>query len=422
MLRLVTWVTVFMLPVSVAMAEPIPGDLDKDGDVDFADFLQFAANFGKTGSPPEAPEPRVVRDTTVVIVRDTIMVAAKCEKVSVSLLTPSRIGPVQAGKPSRNRIKVKVIGEGGVSVGGVAWRWETDEYSGWVFPFEGVTEDDGLIDVRWVAGSPGEGVLSLSVGNAILENPVEIETVSVVSSGPPHSAVNVWFNHERRASAYSADLTPLTEPHGTYYAIVWDGGYMGLQRGGSRYDRQLQFSVWDTPDNIDAEVIERGEGVICRTFGGEGTGRACEFNYPWEVGKTYRFEVAETVLRGGSVFTVYVTNLETEKRRFVGKLRYGVRADLRYANVFTEDFARSAPTCLAQPVRSAAFGRVMAKIDGAWQQLRQAWVGQFGEDSGNPGTLACANRAVRLHEKGLELVIGGRNVADPDGPRRITVP
>ena len=38
--------------VHATTEEPIPGDLDLDGDVDVADFLIFTANFGKTGPVP----------------------------------------------------------------------------------------------------------------------------------------------------------------------------------------------------------------------------------------------------------------------------------------------------------------------------------------------------------------------------------
>ena len=87
-----------------------------------------------------------------------------------------------------------------------------------------------------------------------------------------------------RATGYAIDLTPLTEPSGTYYAaLAWDGGYAGLQRAGSRYDRQLQFSVWDT-DGHDAQVIEHADDVVCGAFGGEGTGQKCELHHPWRVG------------------------------------------------------------------------------------------------------------------------------------------
>ena len=53
--------------VHATTEEPIPGDLDLDGDVDVADFLIFTANFGKTGPvPSQTPTTVTVRDTVYV--------------------------------------------------------------------------------------------------------------------------------------------------------------------------------------------------------------------------------------------------------------------------------------------------------------------------------------------------------------------
>lgn len=71
-----------LLNASLAVrAEPIPGDVNEDGSVDFADFLILAANFGKNGGSPRTPDTiivvvsdtLVVRDTTTVMVRDTLI-------------------------------------------------------------------------------------------------------------------------------------------------------------------------------------------------------------------------------------------------------------------------------------------------------------------------------------------------------------
>ena len=72
------------IPVAFAQNDPIPGDIDKDGDVDFADFVQLARNFGRSGPPPSPPEPIrvVVRDT--VTVRDTIFVEGATERLESS--------------------------------------------------------------------------------------------------------------------------------------------------------------------------------------------------------------------------------------------------------------------------------------------------------------------------------------------------
>ena len=176
---------------------------------------------------------------------------------------------------------------------------------------------------------------------------------------------------------------------------------------GTRYDYQLQFSVWDAPIGGDAQVIALGDDVECTTFGGEGTGQACELNYPWIVGDTYRFEVNETESNGGSAITLHVTDLGSGIRRFVGTIRYADRAEFNRFSMFVEDFLGRAPTCIAQDVRSAAFRRAMAKIDGSWVQLTSGYAGVAKRDAKNPGTPACANLAVRQHPAGLEVAIGG---------------
>ncbi len=228
--------------------------------------------------------------------------------------------------------------------------------------------------------------------------------------------------HEQRASGYSINLTPLTEPGGTYYAAIqWEGGYAGLQRAGFRYDRQLQFSVWDRPEG-DARVIERGEGVECRRFGGEGTGQACELNCPWIAGRTYRFEMTEAPLDGGSAFWLHVTDLDIGERRFVGTLRDAQIADLRHFAMFVEDFWRVAGYCLLQAVRGAAVRRARMRVDGVWQPIRQGLVIRQSSDSGNPGSPPCANLAVRDHDAGLEVVMGGRTASDPDAPPHVDLP
>ena len=189
------------------------------------------------------------------------------QQIAAIVPTVSSLGPVEAGKQAQDLILVTVEDESSEPVAGATYRWETDEYSGWVYPSEGVTGTDGRISAAWIAGSPGAGSLTLTVENAASSQTAEIPTKSVASRRPPSSAMIVSMRSGGAANGLSVDLTPLTEPAKTFYAAIhWEDGYAGLQRAGSRYDRQLQFSVWDV-DGIDAQVIQRGEDVICTTFG-----------------------------------------------------------------------------------------------------------------------------------------------------------
>ena len=56
------------------VVEPIAGDLDFDGDVDIADFLTFAENFGKTGPVPTRPSGQPTERIVTVTVHDTIYI------------------------------------------------------------------------------------------------------------------------------------------------------------------------------------------------------------------------------------------------------------------------------------------------------------------------------------------------------------
>ena len=120
--------------------------------------------------------------------------------------------------------------------------------------------------------------------------------------------------------------------------------------------------------------------------------------------------------------TLHVTELATGDRRFVGTIRYVTRARLYSYGVVVEDFIGKAPTCLAQPVRSMAIRRSRASIDGAWHPITRGEVGRHGQDAKNPGTPPCANLATREHAAGLEMVMGGRTMSDPDAPRLVIIP
>ena len=285
------------------------------------------------------------------------------------------IPPAEAGKLAANRIRFTLTSEAGTPLPDTPYRWTTDQHSGWVFPAEGRTDGQGLVDAAWIAGFPGEGELVLAFTEDGEPRTRKFATNSLAPANPPWGAHGLTIPSPL-ATGYSIDLTPLTEPLGTYYAAMnWARGYAGLQRAGNLYDRQLQFSQWDASGGTPPEVVDVTDGVHCRRFTHEGSGVQCGTEYPWAVGKTYRFEMTtEPGAPGFTHFSLHVTDLESGARRYIGTLRAsggGFDTEIR---PFVEDFRRVAPTCLDQEVRSAAFRRAMARTGAGWVPLADARV------------------------------------------------
>ncbi len=358
---------------------------------------------------------------------ETASVTVAQEIASLSVL-PTRRTSAQAGKQGADSIRVAALDGGGSPVAGASYRWSTDLQSGWVYPSEGATDELGRLRATWVAGWPGEGILSLTVENEFSRVTEQLATLSTTPANPPNGSAAIWiYNSDNPSAGYSIDMTPLTEPTGTYYAAInWDGGYAGLQRGGSLHDRQLLFSVWDVPGHGEAELIDKASDVECRRFVEVGeTGTACELEYPWTVGSTYRFEVTEKEMNQGSAMTLHVSDLAAGSKRFVGTIRFARRTEMAGFFMFVDDFARTAEHCVAREVRRAAIRRPRALLGGAWVALDEMTRGTLtlrSEDPFNPGTPDCANLAVREHAAGLELVIGGETASDPNASRIYTIP
>jgi hypothetical protein len=351
---------------------------------------------------------------------------AVAQRIAAVALEPAGLSPTQAGTKGFDTIVATALDGGGSPVGNARYTWSTDRHPGWVYPPEGRTNALGRFQASWVAGWPGEGALSVTVENQFSRVTEELTTLSTAHSNPPAAHAYLWISNQQTSSGYSIDMTPLTDPMGTYYAAIqWDGGYTGLQSGGSPFGRQLQFSVWNAPGYGDAQLIDNADDVLCTPFGGEGTGINCEMHYPWDVGSTYRFEVTEEDSSGGSAISLHVTDLASGNRRFVGAIRFARRANFNSFGMFVEDFAVNAPHCLARQVRGAAIRRPRAWIGGEWVTLPDMLQGTLSirpDDPWNPGTPGCNNVAVRQHEAGLEVVIGGNTASDPDGPRLFNIP
>jgi hypothetical protein len=326
------------------------------------------------------------------------------------------LGPGHPGMKFAQPVWIRASDSTGAGLGGVQARWEADASAGWVYPTHGTTGPDGRLHGVWIPGAVGDGLLTAFVQGGDVARTI---TVSTRSSNPPSnplSALGVTMFNAGDATGYSIDITPHTDPSGTYYAsMLWLGGYTGIQRDGSLYRDQLQFSTWDNP-SAPARLVEAGPGLTCVAFGNEGSGQACRLQYSWFTEHTYRFELDAVAVSNGRNVTLHVTDLSTGIRTFVGTLFQGGIERLGYVGTFVEQFRHVAPNCLQQPLRSYSFARVLARVNGTWGQITTGLVGRHDP------VLTCANVDATVHPQGVRLSTGQRTASDPSTPSEVVIP
>lgn len=76
-------------------------------------------------------------------------------------------------------------------------------------------------------------------------------------------------------------------------------GYFGIQTNKKNIDeRWVLFSVWSSydtddpnqiPEDLKVRLVEKGENVVFREFGSEGSGGQSYLEHPWETGQKYKF-------------------------------------------------------------------------------------------------------------------------------------
>ncbi|WP_435007472.1 DUF3472 domain-containing protein [Tundrisphaera lichenicola] len=190
--------------------------------------------------------------------------------------------------------------------------------------------------------------------------------------------------------AFSTEVEVLQSAPGTFVmACGWNKGYFGLQELADG-KKLLLFSVWDSEQNDPKAVVEdrrtklveKDEKMRIGRFGGEGTGGQAFYDYPWEVGKTYRLMVASKVKGQRTEYSGYF--FEPEQGRWKLLVTFSTVTggkDLGGYYSFLEDFRRNRVS--ATQVRRARFGKgVVRDREGKLQPLTQA---RFTADA-NPVT------------------------------------
>lgn len=243
---------------------------------------------------------------------------------------------------------------------------------------------------------------------SILTRAALVAAAVVTSSA--HAADDYWAPEKmaaRQCSSVHLRYLPTIQNHtavynemvieksapGTYFAANnFDSGYIGVQEI-VRDEKPLRvaiFSVWDAktsgddvhaaPEKDRAKLVQKGEAVTSRRFGGEGTGGNSMRLFPWNEGEIIRTLVIEKM--DGEHFRQiagYIFNPTSQKWELLSCWRIqAIRRGLGGGAGFVEDFRRNVESKLME--RRATFGPCFRWADGKWNQATSFF---FSKD-GNP--------------------------------------
>ncbi|MBX7100393.1 MAG: DUF3472 domain-containing protein [Myxococcaceae bacterium] len=394
------------------------GPLEPDAGLDGGTDAGTDGGTFDAGSDAGAPDlERCPRGSTLVVETPDAGWARAGTVFSTSLYQPTDLPERPANwvdllRPTTLSVRVTVADT--VPIANCRVHWVADAGHGWLFPDGPSTSDDGRVRAVWTAGPLEAQQVSASITTD--DGP---QQVVIRGAALPHasraSSVHLFYAVPERWSQFSVDVTPLTFPTTTYYAAAgFAGGYLGFQNRGPSVnppvsDKWVLFSVWDVPSG-NAQLLDAGP-MTCEGFAGEGTGRKCWLTYDWQVGGTYRFEVAAALGPTFTDYTAYFTDLDGGTRTALASLRHMAKVADWSTYGFIEDWYAQGPSCLETEARTAAFGNVRYQTDAGWKAVRRA---TFGRSYNEWHDEICANYAYGVDgDRFLWSTGGGERVSRP---------
>lgn len=145
-----------------------------------------------------------------------------------------------------------------------------------------------------------------------------------------------------------------------FTATPSDGGYMGLQTNGRRFNGSTGdtaiFSLWNATAT---------RGANCGRFGGEGTGRSCRIAYPISTGAYYRMRIWRLEAdSAGQWWGAWILNPATGKDSAIGQIRVPRAKNLLTTPMNFSEYFGPARTCDTVPVSVAYFTQPAANSRG----------------------------------------------------------
>lgn len=199
-------------------------------------------------------------------------------------------------------------------------------------------------------------------------------------------SVHFWWHPSPEASAFYNEIKVNRSSNGSYFCVCgFNHGYFGIQQGKDG-NKIVIFSVWDpsnpqdltarasdVPANKHVQVAYCDSAVTTKRFGGEGTGQQSFYQFPWEIGKTYKFLVTATPDKDRTGYGAYVFEPRINRWKHLATFSTLANGDLiKGPYSFDEDFKRDAQS--VQEERSAYFsnGWLRAGSTAQWQPITSA--------------------------------------------------
>jgi hypothetical protein len=219
----------------------------------------------------------------------------------------------------------------------------------------------------------------------------------------PAQAQHLWWRaedpgkpQEKRTLLYGEVEVIASEPGIYFCGVNWSGGYCGIQEHAEN-KRNTIFSLWDTSPTLHPSVVQADARAVCKRFGGEGTGEHTDLDYPWQLGKPFRFAVSKEPDRFGENTLVTFYFFDASLNHWVlqaalsapngdkDSVRYFLRPNM---NSFLENFAgrqlELPKLCLYRLWAGTAPENLVflrkAKGDGPWGVLNDSFYLAQGKD------------------------------------------
>lgn len=259
------------------------------------------------------------------------------------------------------------------------------------------TKVDGYLRLYFQAKGEGNNIqVENIVMNGLAKEPIFLKrsynTYFGLRGPSCHLNYNPSYKGEADWALISVCVPREFDKEGSYYmALGFDGGYFGFQNNGRGY-RQVLFSVWNSGETNDDPnavhraqqtiVVNKGEGVTARNFGGEGSGKQSFVQVNWQPDSVYTFLLnARKVKEGYTDFSGWFYDSVADRWLYLSTLRRpNTNNLLRGLHSFLENFD---PNQGDKTRKAYYFNGWVKPVGGDWLPITKAYL--TNDDTGNRG-------------------------------------